>query len=150
MAGPDLTEDMKAELREAFQLIDTDKSGSISLDEIEVLLKKFGKPFNKEQLSAMLKSVDENGDGTIDFEEFCGLMIKPATKDMTFEAELREAFIVFDKDGNGLISAQELMSVLINLGEAVTEDEIATMIADADLNGDGQMDWDEFVKVMTY
>lgn len=68
-------------------------------------------------------------------------MIKPATKDMTFEAELREAFIVFDKDGNGLISAQELMSVLINLGEAVTEDEIATMIADADLNGDGQMDW---------
>lgn len=63
MAGPDLTEDMKAELREAFQLIDTDKSGSISLDEIEVLLKKFGKPFNKEQLSAMLKSVDENGDG---------------------------------------------------------------------------------------
>ena len=69
---------------------------------------------------------------------------------MTFEAELKEAFNVFDADGNGFISAQELMSVLNNIGESVTDEEIDLMINEADLDGDGQMDWDEFVKIMMY
>jgi Ca2+-binding EF-hand superfamily protein len=72
-------------------------------------------------------------------------MAKPATAENTFEYELHEAFNVFDKDGDGFVDAHELMVVLAQIGEPATEDEIATMISEADLNGDGKMDYDEFV-----
>jgi hypothetical protein len=85
---------------------------------------------------------------------------------LSYEQELKEAFSVFDADNNGRISATELMSVLKNIDDSITEEEIDLMIKEADLNGDGEMDWgktdpslrrtsddsfaDEFVKVMIY
>lgn len=68
---------------------------------------------------------------------------------MSYEQELKEAFNVFDADNNGYISATELMSVLKNIDDSVTEEEIELMINEADLNGDGEMDWGKgFVKPM--
>ena len=58
----------------------------------------------------------------------------------------QEAFKVFDKDGNGFISAAELRHVMTNLGEKLTEDEVDEMIKEADFDGDGQVNYDEFVK----
>lgn len=71
-----MDEDQIAEFREAFALFDVDNSGTISIDEIEILLAKLGKKPNHEQLKLMVAKVDDNGDGSIDFEEFCGLMTK--------------------------------------------------------------------------
>lgn len=64
------------------------------------------------------------------------------------EEELREAFKVFDKDGNGVISAQELKSVMANLGETPSDEEITEMIKEADTDGDGQINFKEFLKLM--
>ncbi len=64
------------------------------------------------------------------------------------EEELKEAFLVFDKDGNGVISATELKSVMANLGECPTDAEIAEMIKEADADGDGQINFKEFLKLM--
>ncbi|KAJ9700489.1 hypothetical protein PVL29_006014 [Vitis rotundifolia] len=64
------------------------------------------------------------------------------------EEELKEAFKVFDKDQNGYISATELRHVMINLGEKLTDEEVEQMIREADLDGDGQVNYDEFVKMM--
>ena len=58
------------------------------------------------------------------------------------EEELKEAFKVFDKDGNGFISGAELRHVMLNLGEKLTEDEVAEMIAEADIDGDGQINYE--------
>jgi len=55
---------------------------------------------------------------------------------------------VFDKDGNGRISQQELKLVMKNLGENLTDEEINEMIREADDDGDGHVDFDEFVKMM--
>ena len=71
-----MSDDPIAELREAFAVFDVDGSGSISVDEIEALLIKLGRKPNPEQLKAMIAKNDDNGDGTIDFEEFCGLMTR--------------------------------------------------------------------------
>lgn len=57
------------------------------------------------------------------------------------EEELREAFQVFDKDGNGYISKEELHQVMNNLGEKLTDEEIADMIREADVDGDGQVNY---------
>ena len=63
-------------------------------------------------------------------------------------AEFKEAFRVFDKDGNGFISAAELRHIMTNLGEKLTDEEVDEMIREADIDGDGQINYEEFVKVM--
>ncbi len=71
-----------------------------------------------------------------------------AQKDTDSEEEIREAFKVFDKDGNGFISANELRHVMTNLGEKLTDEEVDEMIREADLDGDGQINYEEFVKMV--
>ena len=58
-------------------------------------------------------------------------------------------FRVFDKDGNGYISAAELRHVMTNLGEKLTDEEVDEMIREADIDGDGQVNYEEFVAMMT-
>jgi calmodulin len=69
-------------------------------------------------------------------------------QDTDSEEELKEAFKVFDKDQNGFISAAELRHVMTNLGEKLTDEEVEEMIREADLDGNGEVDYDEFVKMM--
>lgn len=93
------------------------------------------------------------GNGTIDFPEFLTMMARKM-KDTDSEEEIREAFRVFDKDGNGLISAAELRyscwyifllkyrHVMTNLGEKLTDEEVDEMIREADIDGDGQVNYE--------
>lgn len=95
----------------------------------------------------MINEVDADGSGTIDFPEFLSLMARKM-KDTDTEEELVEAFKVFDRDGNGLISAAELRHVMTNLGEKLTDEEVDEMIREADVDGDGHINYEEFVRMM--
>lgn len=87
------------------------------------------------------------GNGTIDFPEFLTMMARKM-KDTDSEEEIREAFRVFDKDGNGFISAAELRHVMTNLGEKLTDEEVDEMIREADIDGDGQVNYEgKFKKI---
>ena len=96
----------------------------------------------------MINAVDTDGNGTIDFPEFLTVMARKK-KDTNSEEEIREAFRVFDKDGNGYISAPELRHVMTNLGEKLTDGEVEEMIREADIDGDGEVNYEEFVQMMT-
>jgi len=67
---------------------------------------------------------------------------------VTEEEELLEAFKVFDKDGNGVLSPEELRKIISNLGEKLSDDEVDAIIREADTDGDGCINCDEFVKMM--
>jgi len=75
---------------------------------------------------------------------------KTAKDDLTDEqiAEFREAFDLFDKDGNGNITIQELETVMRSLGQTPTKDELAVMIREVDKDGNGEIDFDEFLTMM--
>ena len=95
----------------------------------------------------MINEVDIDGNGTIDFKEFLGLMARKM-RDTDTQEELIEAFKIFDRDGNGLISANELQHVMTSLGENVTEEEVEEMIKESDLDGDGYINYEEFVRMI--
>ena len=142
-----LTEEPIAEFKEAFSLYDKDGNGSITTKELGTVMKSLGLTPTEAELEAMIKEVDASENGVVDFPEFL-VMMEQKMKDTDAEEERKEAFRVFDKDGNGYINAAELKNVMTNLGENMTDAEIDSMIAEADLDVDGQVSYEEFVKMM--
>ncbi|KAH7522506.1 hypothetical protein FEM48_Zijuj07G0145800 [Ziziphus jujuba var. spinosa] len=165
-----LTDDQISEFKEAFSLFDKDGdgppevrnetrsvlfienvkigkeiSGCITTKELGTVMRSLGQNPTEAELQDMINEVDADGNGTIDFPEFLNLMARKM-KDTDSEEELKEAFRVFDKDQNGFISAAELRHVMTNLGEKLTDEEVDEMIREADVDGDGQINYEEFVK----
>ena len=95
----------------------------------------------------MIKKVDDKnqGDGRIDFEEFIDLMVKHGTN---IDVEIAESFKVFDRNGDGLITEDELQITMNNLGEPMDNVEVKAMIDEADLDGDGKINFKEFQLLM--
>jgi calmodulin len=133
-----------AEFKEAFCLFDKDGDGKINTTEVGTVMRSLGHMPTEEEVGNIVKGVKNK---SVDFPEFLSLLAKNA-KPAASEGEIKEAFRVFDKDGNGLVSASELRHVMTNLGEKLTEDEIDEMIREADDDGDGQIKYEEFVKMM--
>ncbi|KAF9962718.1 hypothetical protein BGZ70_007953 [Mortierella alpina] len=142
-----VTETQLAELREAFSLFDKDGDGVISTAELGTVMHSLGQKPTEVDLQDMVNEVDADGSGTIDVPEFMTMMARKMV-DTDPEEEIREAFKVFDKDGNGLISSAALRHVIANLDKQLTDQEVNEIIQGADVNGDGQISYKEFVRMM--
>lgn len=134
-------------------MFDKDGDGTIDSDELASVMQVLGMNPTKEELGIILDSVDTDRNGVIDLDEFIDVMRGhlhhgPSDGAPTAEDELREAFAVFDKDGNGFISPEELKSALLNLGEKLEDQEVMAMIKAADRDGNGQIDYEEFIAMM--
>lgn len=68
-------------------------------------------------------------------------MMSRRMKDRGSPEDLREAFRVFDQDGDGYITASELRHAMTNMGEKLTEEEVEEMIRDGDADGDGRINY---------
>ncbi|XP_042059776.1 calmodulin-2/4-like isoform X1 [Salvia splendens] len=132
---------------QCIMLLIDESAGCITIEELGTVIRSLDQNPTEEELHDMINEVDIDGNGTIEFAEFLNLMANKM-KETDAEEELKEAFKVFDTDQNGYISATELRHVMINLGEKLTDEEVEQMIREADLDGDGQVDYDEFVKMM--
>ncbi|KAK0396115.1 hypothetical protein QR680_001570 [Steinernema hermaphroditum] len=135
------------EFKEAFELFDRDGDGRITADELGTVMESLGQNPSRQELQDMVNEIDEDGNGTIELEEFVRMMSRKVLESEN-ERELREAFQVFDKDNDGYISARELSFVMCNLGEKLSEEEVIDMIKEADLDGDGRVNFAEFVYMM--
>ena len=142
------TEDQIAEFREAFQIFDKDHDGMISTKELGTVMRGLGQNPTENEIAQMIIDVDENGDGTIDFKEFLGLMAEKL-KSSGNKQELLEAFKLIDKEGLGALPAYEFRFLMSTSGENISEEEIDEMIEEADLDGDGTIDFDEFIRMMS-
>lgn len=91
-------------------------------------------------LRGMVKEVDQDGNGSIEFHEFL-LMMARKLKASDGEEEMHHAFKVFDKNDDGFITFDELKRVMCSIGERLTDEEIEDMIKEADLNGDKKIDY---------
>jgi len=141
------SEDQIAEFRGAFDFFDKNKDGVITIDELSIVMRSLGKTASEDDLRKIIKDVVPAGGESLDFADFLELMGKHyAVADS--EQYLREAFTIFDKDGNGYISWPELHHLLSNLGEKITPSEAEDMIKEVDTDGDGMINFDEFCKIL--
>ncbi len=148
MAQPDeLTDQQKEEFKEVFSLFDKDGDGTISTSELGTVMRTLGQNPTEEEIDQMIKEVDMDGNGEIDFDEFCSLMLKKM-KESEPEEELVEVFKIFDKDGNGVIDWYDLAVVFKELGEKVTDEDLKEMIEEHDYDNDKALGFDEFVRMM--
>ena len=95
----------------------------------------------------MIKNVDDINfeEGGIDFDEFIELMVKHGTD---INEEIVESFKVFDRNGDGLITEEELKITMDHLGDPMEEEDVKAMIEEADLDGDGKINLKEFQILM--
>ena len=95
----------------------------------------------------MIREVDTDANGTIEFHEFCQLMAKKG-KESERDSELVEVFRIFDKNDDQLVDATDLRIIFQELGEEITDRECQIMIDEHDTNGDNMLDFNEFVALM--
>ena len=143
----ELTEEQKQEIKEAFDLFDTDGSGSIDAKELKVAMRALGFEPKKEEIRKMIQEADKDGSGVIDFPEFLDMMTQKMSERDPRE-EMMKAFRLFDDDETGKISFKNLKRVAKELGENMTDDEIQEMIDEADRDGDGEIGEEEFMRIM--
>lgn len=103
------------------------------------MMRSLGQNPSDSELKDMINEVDVDQTGSVDFSEFLQMMALKL-KDTDEEQALYEAFRVFDKDGSGTISAEELKAVMKTLGEDLSDKELDEMLKEADTDGDGTID----------
>mmetsp|Transcript_18437 Transcript_18437/g.35231 ORF Transcript_18437/g.35231 Transcript_18437/m.35231 type:complete len:167 (-) Transcript_18437:124-624(-) len=143
----ELTAEQKQEIREAFDLFDTDGSGSIDKNELKVAMRALGFEPKKEEIAKMIQDIDKDNSGEIDFPEFLEMMTaKMGERDS--KTEILKAFRLFDDDETGYITLENLRRVAKEIGENMADKELQEMIEEADRTNDGKISEDEFLRIM--
>jgi len=132
------------ELKTVFTRFDTNGDGKISVTKLDNILRSLGSTVPKDELQRVMEDLDTDHDGFINLAEFAAFC-RSADGDAS---ELRDAFDLYDKDKNGLISATELCQVLNTLGMKCSVEECHKMIKSVDSDGDDNVNFEEFKKMM--
>ncbi|CEL92930.1 unnamed protein product [Vitrella brassicaformis CCMP3155] len=144
---PGLSEEQLEEVREAFNLFDTDHTGAIDARELKAAMRALGFDVKKEQVRKILAEIGKDPTAAINYEEFQEIMSgRMGEKDS--REEIMKVFKLFDDDDTGKISFRNLKRVAAELGETLTDEELQEMIDEADRDGDGLINPDEFYRVM--
>ena len=149
-----LNEEDIQDYKDAFSLFDTNDDGIITQKELRNILHSLGQNPTECELHDMIREVDADGNGFLNFNDFLSIMAR-RKKDTSVEEDIIEAFKVFDRDGNGFISSEEMRHILTHFGGSLCEggdkelfdDEVDAIMSEVDVD-DGQVNYEEFVKMM--
>ncbi len=131
-------------LKEIFENLDENKDGTLTLNEVKNGLEKLNNKDIGIDIKGIFQSIDTDNSGRIDYTEFLAATINQ--KEYLRQERLNEAFMMLDKDGSGKITKDEIKKALQldNVGEEVLDQ----LIKKYDLNGDGVIDYNEFLNMM--
>uniref|UniRef100_A0A8C5LXJ3 Centrin 3 n=1 Tax=Leptobrachium leishanense TaxID=445787 RepID=A0A8C5LXJ3_9ANUR len=184
----ELTEEQKQEIKDAFELFDTDKDKAIDYHELKIIAKNcpvpkrgwmlcrlprcscgqssdypgeasdlhiiqvamraLGFDVKKADVLKILKDYDTETTGKITFDDF-NEVVTDLIIDRDPQEEMLKAFKLFDDDDSGKISLRNLRRVARELGENMTDEELRAMIEEFDRDGDGEINQEEFISIMT-
>ena len=147
---PHLTEEELAEFREIFNLVDLDKGGTISKDELKQLMNTLGLKPTQEELNQMVDEIDADGNGEIDFDEFVTVMSRKVNTSYT-PTQVKAAFKVFERDcPQGYVSMSALEQALTTYGtEKLSLTDAQELLSQIEPDENGLINYVEFVNMMT-
>ncbi|WOL14330.1 calmodulin-like protein 3 [Canna indica] len=142
-----------SELRRVFHMFDRNGDGRITKKELTDSLENLGIYISDADLASVIERIDADGDGCVDVDEFAALyraIMDGLPGGEEEEEEMREAFEVFDQNGDGFITVEELRSVLASFGikQGRTTEDCKRMISTVDADGNGMVDFKEFKQMM--
>jgi len=155
-------------LRTAFDLCDRNQDGRVTASELQFMLKNMGINVRDELVGELIKEASHNGHDLMDEKEFLQWVARiqalsddsptPSTSssksgshpenDDDLAQDLIAAFRVFDRDGNGYITRDELQTAMDMMQENVTETQVTEMLQLADLDKDGKINYEEFARLL--
>ena len=138
-------------LKICFNLFDTKKQDFLDADDLEDILRVFGFRPSKEELQEILEEIDEDGSGEIEFGEFCQLCAKFLVEERDEErmkAELKDAFRLYDKEGNGYITTGQIREIFMEVDPNIKAEDLDDVIDEIDEDGTGNLDFEAFCKLM--
>ncbi len=144
----ELSTEQQDEIREAFELFDTEGSGAVERRDLRILLRALGFEPRRDQIMRILTQAGVGPRVTrIQFREFLAVMAH-LINEKEIREEMIKAFNLFDVDGTGKITIENLRHVADQLGEKMTDAELREMIEEADLDKDGAVSASEFLRIM--
>ncbi|XP_018025537.1 troponin C, isoallergen Bla g 6.0101 isoform X3 [Hyalella azteca] len=148
---PEVDPEQMLVLKRAFDSFDQEKRGAISTEIVATILKMMGQTVNRQILKQVIEEVDVDGSGELEFNEFVLLATKFMNEEDEEEMkkELKEAFRLYDKNGEGFIPTAVLREILKELDDKLTDEELDGMVEEIDADGSGTVDFDEFMDMMT-
>lgn len=131
-------------LKKAFDAFDQEKQGYIDAAMVGTILGMLGHQLDQGMLDEIIAEVDVDGSGQIEFEEFATLAARFLVEEdaEAMQQELKEAFRLYDKEGNGYITTDVLREILRELDDKITADDLDSMIEEIDSDGSGTVDFD--------
>jgi len=133
-------------LKKAFDFFDADGNGKIDKGELEAVLKQANIAYTPAQLDTFMSRIDLDGNGAIDYDEFCTMMNEIILVTRAKLDKIKALFDSIDDDGNGKIDELELQKALSDItGDKVDLEETRTVIRAVDRDGDGHINFQEFV-----
>ncbi|WAR19340.1 CALM-like protein [Mya arenaria] len=144
-----LTEQQIIDLKDAFAAFDKNNDGLLNFPEVKDMLVSIGRDPRSCRVNEVLKEVDTDGDGAINFAEFLNFIAREQLAEGPEEqSELQQMFAMFDRNRDGRITHAEMKRALAETGQNVPDSEIESMIREADDNCDGKVSYKEFVATM--
>lgn len=131
-------------LKDIFNTLDKNKDGTLTLDEMKEGIEKLKNENIEMDIEGIFKSIDTDHSGKIDYTEFLAASMDKKT--YLREERLSEAFQMLDRDSSGKISKDEIKKAL-KLDD-VDDKTLAKYIQEYDLDGDGEIDYNEFLNMM--
>jgi len=126
-------------------MFDKNGDGQITLKELNEALGD-GSESSSKKMEFMIKMSDTNGDRKVNYEEFANMMEDSDDEEDNSQKEMTQAFRMMDVNGDGFITKEELKEITECFG-AEEPGEIDEMISQADTDGDGKVNFEEFIKI---
>ena len=144
-----MSKDELAEFREIFDLVDKDKGGSISRDELGELMDTLGIRASKEEIDLMINEIDEDNNGEIDFEEFVAVMSRKVNANYTSK-EVKSAFKAFETQGSsGYVTIDSLRKALMSYGtEKLSLQQANDLLSQLEQDSQGRVNYVDYVNMM--
>jgi len=137
------------DMKRAFKVFDKNDDGRISKDELKEVLKEAKVDASDEQMTKFMEKVDADGNGSLDFNEFCVMMNEIILESLDKTKQMREIFDAIDTNGDKKIQDFELKDALSQIvGDDVELEEAQCVIKAVDRDGDGHINFEEFVTML--